>query len=283
MRLNLKTRLALGYTHRKRVFKGQIYYTHLIEQSLGYYNNLGYFYGISREYLLLEEDLCFKISNLRIWRTNKSINQVPSDLITKISGDLEPRRDWSKDDSSPPRYSNFLSSKIIEDFGLSIKVSISQDQETCIAYQYNEKIEVILNITENRLSEYVRLIENDLIHYAFLTIKGVPGFYSSVGASLTFPRIKVLGSQEVIFGSEMEDDGFGKISRDFSEGAFSEVEEFHVELGMYGFDSTKLGKALITIQDQLTKLRFPIWIIVLGVLVLCFLVIRLQVITKSLN
>jgi hypothetical protein len=281
MRLNLKTRLALGYTHRKRVFKGQTYYTHLIEESLGYYNNLGYFYGISREYLLFEEDLCFKISNLRISRTNKSINQVPSDLITEIYGDLDPSRDWSKDDSSPPRYSNFLSSKIIEDFGLNIKVSISDDQETCTAYQHNEKIQVILNIAENRLNEYVRLIENDLIYYAYLTIKGVPGFYSSVGASLTFPRIKVLGSQKVVFASEMEDDGFGKISRDFSDGV---VEEFEVELVTHGFDSTKLGKALNTIQKQLTKLGFPIWIIVLGVLVLLWiLVIRLQDITKLLN
>ena len=248
----------------------------LFEVGFGIYNSRGVFYGRPKRYYPYKQQVRFSIRNLIVGREHKVINDLSNEIRTTqirkfILGDLEPKLLNSEDEIGRPRYSKFCSSQKIEKFDLHIWVSEPEDQETCQVIPGEDSISIILEISENRFNEYVRLIENNIIDRANLLIKGVPGFYRPSTSMFNFPQIKILGKEQI----DGEED-WHRIERYWSR----DVEEFEVTLITDKFESTKLGKGLIAIQDLLGHLKLPIWILVLGLLVLLWRLEILIALTK---
>jgi hypothetical protein len=248
----------------------------LFEVGFGIYNSRGVFYGRPKQYYPYKQQVRFSIKNLMVGRMHNVINDLSNEIrTTKISkfilGDLEPKLLNSEDEIGRPQYSKFCSSQKIEKFDLHISVSELEDQEICQVSPGEDSILIILEISENRFNEYVRLIENNLIDRANILIKGVPGIYKPRTSIFTSHPIKILGKEQI----DGEEDK-NRIDRYWSR----DVEEFEVILISDKFESTKLGKGLISIQDLLGHLKLPIWILVLGLLVLLWRLERLIALSK---
>jgi hypothetical protein len=205
----------------------------------------------SEDYIPYDGPLFFNLSSLSIYRELSIVEDHPevlSNVIKKNQGIVENQLEFSPDKVSVNIYisgelhpektffSMFGTDRKVNKFELSIistSRSLPEDQqEYCdirgvqistpaLSEVMEDSIHIFIHVSETRLKEFIRLIENDLIQSASVVLMFVPGIYSIWNPQNRTEPLKVLLED---IGVEGANDSLLKIPR------LNTVGDFNIEL-----------------------------------------------------
>jgi len=187
----------------------------------------------SEDYIPYDRPLFFNLSSLSIVRELNIVENQPEFVPEKvkentyISGELHPEKTF---------FSMFGTDRKVNKFELSIistSRSLPEDQqEYCdingvqistpaFSEVMEDSIYIFIHVSETRLKEFIRLIENDLIQSGSVVLMFVPGIYSIWNPQNRTEPLKVLLKDTDVEGAN---DSLLKIPRLIT------VDDFNIEL-----------------------------------------------------